>query len=93
MIVGVDPVENIPEHLRENFVELDKFPDFSTGGAGFGLSGYTALFDNVTITGNGIPNRGGFSSTAGETRNNVGRFKAILESPHKMFKKIRSTHS
>ena len=26
---------------------LDEFPDFSTGGAGFGLSGYTALFDNV----------------------------------------------
>ena len=61
VIVGVDPVKNIPEHLRGNFVELDKFPDFSTGGAGFGLSGYMALFDNIIITGNGIPNRGGLS--------------------------------
>lgn len=32
-----------------------------TGGAGFGLSNYTARFDNITITGDSIPNRGGLS--------------------------------
>ena len=58
---GIVDIEKIPEHLRENFEEIDEFPDFFTGGAGFGLSGYTALFDNVIITGDGIPNRGGLS--------------------------------
>lgn len=58
-------IEEVPEHLRGNFVELDEFPDFFTGGAGFGLSGYTALFDNIIITGNGIPNRGGLSVAPG----------------------------
>lgn len=30
-----------------------------TGGAGFGLANYTARFDNITITGDGIPDKGG----------------------------------
>lgn len=32
--------------------------DFPTGGVGFGLSNYTARFDNIVITGDGIPNQG-----------------------------------
>ncbi len=41
------------------------FPGFLTGGAGFGLANYTARFDNITVTGDGIPNRGGLSVTPG----------------------------
>ena len=40
---------------------FNDFPDFLTGGVGFGLSNYTARFDNITITGDSIPNRGGLS--------------------------------
>ena len=36
---------------------------FGKGGTGFGLSNYTARFDNITITGDGIPNRGRLSVT------------------------------
>ena len=32
-----------------------------TGSAGFGLANYTARFDNITITGEGIPDKGGLS--------------------------------
>ena len=39
------------------------FPDFRTGGVGFGLWNYTALFDNITVTGDSIPNSGGFAVT------------------------------
>ena len=35
------------------------FPDFLTGGVGFGLANYTARFDNMTIIGDSIPNKGG----------------------------------
>ena len=41
------------------------FPDFRTGGVGFGLANYTARFDNITVTGDGIPNSGGFAVTPG----------------------------
>ena len=41
--------------------ELNKFPDLLTGGVGLGLANYTARFDNITVTGNGIPNRGGLA--------------------------------
>ncbi len=34
-----------------------------TGGVGIGLTNYTALFDNITVTGDGIPNSGGFAVT------------------------------
>ena len=42
---------------------FDGFPDFLTGGVGFGLSNYTARFDNITVTGDSIPNSGGFAVT------------------------------
>ena len=32
-----------------------------TGSTGFGLANYTARFDNITITGKGIPDKGGLS--------------------------------
>jgi len=38
---------------------FNEFPDILTGGAGFGLANYTVLFDNITITGDSIPNKGG----------------------------------
>ena len=45
-------------------VEVFKdFPDFRTGGVGFGLANYTARFDNITVTGDSIPNSGGFAIT------------------------------
>ena len=47
----------------ENAPELAAFPDFSRGGCGVGLSNHTARFDNVTITGEGIPDEGGLSVT------------------------------
>ncbi len=40
---------------------FNDFPDFLVGGVGFGLANYTARFDNITITGDSIPNRGGLS--------------------------------
>ncbi|RKU15517.1 hypothetical protein C6500_20265 [Candidatus Poribacteria bacterium] len=41
------------------------FPDFQTGGIGIGLANYTARFDNITVTGDSIPNSGGFAVTPG----------------------------
>ena len=40
------------------------FPGFLTGGVGFGLANYTARFDNIIVTGDGIPNRGGLAVTS-----------------------------
>ncbi|MDE0687656.1 MAG: DUF1080 domain-containing protein [Candidatus Poribacteria bacterium] len=40
-----------------------KLTSFRTGGVGFGLWNYTALFDNITVTGDSIPNGGGFAVT------------------------------
>lgn len=48
---------------REGFAD---FPEFLTGGIGIGLSNYTARFDNVTVTGDGIPNSGDFAVTPQE---------------------------
>ena len=45
-------------HIREKAGRLLNFP---TGGTGFGLSNYTARFDNIVITGDGIPNKGRLS--------------------------------
>ena len=42
------------------------FPDFQTGGVGFGLWNYTALFDNITVTGDSVPNSGDFAVTPQE---------------------------
>ena len=38
-----------------------EFPDFLTGGVGLGLTNYTARFDNITITGDSIPDKGALS--------------------------------
>lgn len=40
-------------------LQLDGFQDFLTGAAGFGLSNQTARFDNIVITGDSIPDKGG----------------------------------
>ena len=40
------------------------FPDFQTGGVGFGLWNYTAIFDNITVTGDSVPNGGNFDVTS-----------------------------
>ncbi len=40
-----------------------EFPDFLTGGVGFGLTNYSVLFDNIAITGEGVPDKGGLSVT------------------------------
>ena len=40
------------------------FPDFQTGGVGFGLWNYTAIFDNITVTGDSVPNSGNFDVTS-----------------------------
>ena len=52
-----------PTELRifRNIDRFADFPDFQTGGVGFGLWNYTALFDNITVTGDSIPNSGDFS--------------------------------
>ena len=50
------------EHGAEfRAMQLGTFQDFLTGAAGLGLSNQTARFDNVTITGDSIPNSGGLS--------------------------------
>ncbi|MDE0426370.1 MAG: DUF1080 domain-containing protein [Candidatus Poribacteria bacterium] len=38
-----------------------EFPSLLIGGAGIGLTNYTADFDNIIITGKSIPNKGGLS--------------------------------
>jgi hypothetical protein len=52
------------QHGGRNF-KFGEFPDFLTGGVGFGLSNYTARFDNITVTGDSIPNSVGFAVTPG----------------------------
>lgn len=43
----------------DNFVFLKG--DLAVGSVGFGIAGYTALFDNFVVTGEGIPSRGRLS--------------------------------
>ena len=43
----------------------DQEANFLTGGIGFGLANYTARFDNITITGDTIPNKGRLAVTPG----------------------------
>ncbi len=58
----MEPTEfQLIEAVREQL----GFPKFLTGGAGFGLANYTARFDNITVTGDSIPNRGGLAVTPG----------------------------
>ncbi len=56
----IEPTE-IPNFKGALHPDFNEFPDFLMGGAGFGLANYTARFDNITITGNSIPNKGGLS--------------------------------
>ena len=42
-------------------IEVRELNHSLTGGVGFGLANYTALFDNITVTGDSIPNSGGFA--------------------------------
>ena len=69
-----------PTQLRI-FRQIDvfaDFPDFQTGGVGFGLWNYTAIFDNITVTGDSVPNSGDFAVTPQEklatTWGNLKRF-------------------
>lgn len=42
---------------------IGDFPDYPNGKVGFGVTNYSVLFDNITITGASIPNRDGLSVT------------------------------
>ena len=42
---------------------IGDFPDYPNGRVGFGLANYSAIFDNITITGERVSNRGGLSVT------------------------------
>ena len=50
------------QHQGHNF-NFGGFLDFLAGGVGFGLANYTARFDNITVTGDSVPNSGGFAVT------------------------------
>ena len=56
----MEPTELRIFRNREGFAD---FPEFHTGGIGIGLSNYTARFDNVTVTGDSIPDSGAFAVT------------------------------
>lgn len=65
------------QHEEFNF---DEFPDFLTGGVGFGLANYTALFDNIRVTGDSIPNSRGFAVTSqGKLTTTWGNLKLTAE--------------
>lgn len=48
---------------EELMIKAEDIASHPTGGAGFGLANYTARFDNIIITGDSIPNKGGLSVT------------------------------
>ena len=50
------------QEIKPKTLDLSHHPP-ETGGAGFGFSNHTILFDNIIITGDTIPNRGGLSVT------------------------------
>lgn len=50
--------------IFRNIEVFANFPDFQTGGVGFGLWNYTAIFDNITVTGDSVPNGGDFAVTS-----------------------------
>ena len=60
----IEPTK-IPNFKGALHPDFNEFPDFLMGGVGFGLANYTARFDNITVTGDGIPNSGGFAVTSG----------------------------
>lgn len=49
----------LPHNGQKIKTKAGKLTSFRTGGVGFGLANYTALFDNITVTGDSIPNNGG----------------------------------
>ncbi len=55
--IGEDP----KTHIKGRADKIDRFP---TGGAGLGLSNYTAIFDNIIITGKDVPDKGTLSVTS-----------------------------
>ena len=54
-----------PHNGQKIKTKAGKLTGFLTGGVGLGLANYTALFDNITVTGDSIPNNGGFAVTPG----------------------------
>ena len=54
-----------PHNGQKIKTKAGKLTSFQTGGIGIGLANYTALFDNITVTGDSIPNNGGFAVTPG----------------------------
>ena len=46
---------------EELMIKTKDISSHPTGSTGFGLANYTARFDNITITGEDIPNKGGLS--------------------------------
>ena len=56
----MEPTELRIFRNQEGFAD---FPEFHTGGIGIGLSNYTARFDNITVTGDSIPDSGAFAVT------------------------------
>ena len=57
----MEPTELRIRRDREGFAG---FPEFQTGGVGIGLANCTARFDNVTVTGESIPDSGAFAITS-----------------------------
>lgn len=62
-INGEQVMEPTGLRIFRNIDRFADFPDFQTGGVGFGLWNYTARFDNITVTGDSIPNSGDFAVT------------------------------
>ena len=52
-----------PHNGQKIKTKAGKLTGFLTGGVGLGLGNYTALFDNITVTGDSIPNNDGFAVT------------------------------
>ena len=65
----IDGEQLMPPTKLQIFRQIEvfaDFPDFQTGGVGFGLWNYTAIFDNITVTGDSVPNSGDFAVTPQE---------------------------
>ena len=62
-INGEQVMEPTKLRIVRNREGFEDFPEFRTGGVGIGLSNYTARFDNVTVTGDSIPDSGAFAVT------------------------------
>ncbi len=59
----IEPTK-IPNFKGVLHPDFNEFSDFLMGGVGFGLANYTARFDNISVTGDSIPNSGGFAVTS-----------------------------